>query len=299
MDIPSVRRQTEEVAGANIQNYHRTLGRFLERLTNVGGYLRNIDAHPTNENRSYFSPLENKLALSILAFCFSTEDGISKVREKDLIRLYGHEGMGHSLNEVITISSSLPKFLKIDSELTISSEESLAQFYERRLLEDLKQNPDIQKKLGIKHKFEEIYQEVKDAEQIEKYLSKLYHYTIAVLADKNFGPLSDNNAIKKRIEFLDELSLNKGYARDFVLKNKYNIDEEGNLASGLVAELRYCTDPVSKARKEFSSRGINYRGDGRGIIDTTLLTGFWTPKGLVQRARFVAREYSEKDKEEK
>lgn len=294
MDIPSVRRQTEEVAAAHIQNYHKILGSFLERLTNVGAYLREVDACPTIQERSSFSPLENRLALSILAFCFSTEEGISKIREKDLIRLYGHEGMGHSLNKVITLSSSLPEFLKIDSDLTISSEESIAQFYEERLLEDLKQNPEIQEKLGIKHKFQEIYQEVKDAEQVEKYLFKLYHYAIVVLADKSFGPLDDNNAIRRRIEFLDELSLNRGYTREFVLKNKDNVDEEGNLGSGLVAELRYCTDPVSRAKKEFNLRGIQYRGKERGIMDETFLTGFWTPSGLVQRARFVAEVYSRK-----
>src|SRR4030042_3290313 len=122
MDIPSIRRQTEEVAAAHIQNYHKILGGFLETLTKVGMYLRDIDVKPTTEERSYFSHLENRLALSVLAFCFSTEEGISKIREKDLVRLYGHEGMGHSLNRIITLSSSLPEFLKIDSDLTISSE---------------------------------------------------------------------------------------------------------------------------------------------------------------------------------
>jgi len=112
------------------------------------------------------------------------------------------------------------------------------------------------------------------------------------LADKSFGPLNDRNGIKTRIEVLDELSLNKGYTRDFVLKNKGNVDEEGNLNSGLVAELRYSTDPVLKARKEFSSRGIRYSGVERGLIDETLLNGFWTPRGLIQRAEFVAENYS-------
>lgn len=292
MDIPSIRRQTEEVAATHIQNYHKILGSFLETLTNVGTYLRTIDAQPTIGARSYFSPLEKTLALSILRICYSTEKGISKIREKDLIRLYGHEGMGHSLNRVITLESSLPKFLKIDSDLILSSEESLAQFYEKRLLEDLRHTPEVQRELEIEHKFGEIYQEVIDAEQIDKYLEKLYYYTLVVMADKTLGALDDRESVRRRIEILDEVSLNKGYARDFVIQNKDNLDEDGNLASGLVAELRYCTEPVLRAMKEFDSRGVEYLGQERGLIDTTLLTGFWTPQGLIRRAEFVSENYA-------
>ena len=56
--------------------------------------------------------------------------------------------------------------------------------------------------------------------------------------------------------------------------------------------MRYSTDPVLRARKEFSSNGMRYIGNERGIIDATLLTGFWTPKGLIQRARVIAENYS-------
>src|SRR3989338_2199645 len=186
-DIPSVGRQAEEFAGVHIQRYHKTLGKFLESLTNVGEFLRDINAVPTREVRSYFHPLNNNLALSIPAICFSKEDGTLHIRDGELIRLYGHEGMGHALNSVVTRSNGLPHFLTQNSALTVSTAESVAQFYENVLLEDLKNSPETQRALGIEHKFSEIYQEAKDTEQLKEYHKRLFQHGIAVLGDKSLG----------------------------------------------------------------------------------------------------------------
>ena len=64
-DIPSVRRQAEEFAGVHIQKYHKTLGKFLQGLTEVGVFLRDINAVPTTQERSYFDCLRNNLAFTI------------------------------------------------------------------------------------------------------------------------------------------------------------------------------------------------------------------------------------------
>lgn len=290
-DVPRVRRETEEVAGAQIHKYHKVLGRFLEELSKVGGYLRDIEAEPTTRDRSYFSPLDGLLAISIPSICFSGDQGVIQFRDRELIRLFGHEGMGHSLNQVITKSSSLPDFLKVDSTLTVASEESVSQFYEDRILEDLKKSPDTQKKLGIQHRFKEIYQEAKDTEQLDEYWRHIAHYAVTVLADKSFGPLNDPAAITRRLAVLDRVTINPGEGRGFLIGNKENGDEEGNLNVGLIAELRYCARPVTRALRQFNDKGVRYRGKGRNLIDTTLLTGFWTPEGLVERAKFVAENY--------
>jgi len=297
LDIPRIRRETEEVTGSHIYRYHKVLGRFLEELSNVGGYLRDIEAAPTTKDRSYFSPLDNLLALSIPEICFSGNQGVLQFSDRKLIRLYGHEGMGHSLNKVITKTSSLPDFLKIDSALTVASEESLAQFYEDRVLEDLKKAPETQKKLGIEHRFKEIYQEAKDTEQLDNYINYIAHYAITVLADKSFGPLNDSAAIKRRLAVLDKVTINLGEARGFLINhsNRENSDEDGNLNVCLVSELRYCAKPVVRAFKQFNSKGLRYQGKGRSLIDTTLLSGFWTPQGLVERAKFVAANYKSGD----
>jgi len=83
-DIPSIRRQADEFAAVHIQRYHRRLGKLLEDLTNVGEFLRDINAVPTTEGRSYFNTLTNTLAIGIPAICYTTEDGSLHIREREL-----------------------------------------------------------------------------------------------------------------------------------------------------------------------------------------------------------------------
>ena len=202
LDIPNVRRQSEEFAAVNVDRYHNIFGKFLESLTKVGGFLRDIKATVTTENRSYFSTLDRTLAIGLPAICFSKEDGTLDVKERELIRLYGHEGMGHALNQVVTQAGGLPYFSTRDSELTLSTEESVAQFYEDVLLEDLKRSPETQNKLGIEHKFKDIYQEAKDTEQLKDYKRRLDHYGISVIADKSLGKSEDPETVRKKINIL-------------------------------------------------------------------------------------------------
>ena len=288
-DIPSVRRQAEEFAGVHIQRYHKTLGRFLKGLTKVGEYLRDINAVPTNKPRSYFNQLNNNLGLRISAICFSKEDGTLHIREKELIRLYGHEGMGHALNFAVTRSNDLPYFLTKDSSFTIATAESVAQFYERVLMEDLKKSPETQRKLGIEHKFPDIYQETKDSEQLEGYKRKIFQYGIVVLGDKSSGNPNDPEVLRKKTNMLYEVAIDRSSVAGWVQKNRYtSFDSEGNLRPSLVAELKYCAQPVDRALEEFSRKGINYDEKGRNVIDSTFLKGLWTPIGFVDNARLRA-----------
>jgi len=289
-DIPSVRRQVEEFAGAHIQRYHKTLGKFLQGLTKVGEYLRDINAFPTTEARSYFNSLNNNLVLGISAICFSKEDGTLHVREKELIRLYGHEGMGHALNFAVTRSNGLPYFLTKDSALTEATVESVAQFYERVLMEDLKKSPGTQKQLGIEHKFADIYQETKDAEQLEAYKRRIFQYGIVVLGDKSLGNPNDPEVLRKKMDMLYRVAIDRSGVAVWVQKHRYeSFDSEGNLNPDLVGELRYCAQPVDRALEEFSRRGINYDEKGRNTIDSTFLKGLWTPIGFVNNAKLKAQ----------
>ena len=291
-DIPSVRRQVEEFASINIQKYHKRLGGMIQDLTSVGGFLREIDAVATTNPRSYFNQLTKILAIGISAFCFTTEDGGLQIKERNLISLYGHEGMGHALNKVITRFGDLPYFLKLESQSAVSTMESLAQFYQRIIFEDLKNSVETQKHLGIEHKFEDIYQEEKDISMLEEYKSKLFQYSITVLADKTLGDPLDKKTLMKKIELLNEVTIDPNYSLNFVEQNRFNFDSQGNLNSQLVSELRYCAQPVERAIVEFEKKGITYSGDKRGLIDSTLLNGFWTPVGFVDYAKLVAKKNS-------
>ena len=46
---------------------------------------------------------------------------------------------------------------------------------------------------------------------------------------------------------------------------------------------------MQRALDEFAKQGITYDGNGRSKIDSTLLTGIWTPIGYVDNARLTAQ----------
>lgn len=290
VDIPGVRRQAEEFAAIHIHKYHKILGKLLQDLTRVGEFLRDIDSVPTTVARSYFHSLTNTLAIGIPAICFTTEDGSLQIRERDLITLYGHEGMGHALNQVITQTNSIPYFLKINTHLVVATMESVAQFYQKVIFEDLKNSPQTQKDLGIFHKFEDIYNEAQDISQLSEYNQKLFQYAITVLANKELGQPQDPDTLKKKMEALNEVTLDPTFPLHFIEQNRYNFDSQGNLGLSLVSELRYCAQPVQRALEEFAKQGIRYEGKDRSKIDATLLKGFWTPIGFVDNARLKAQE---------
>lgn len=290
IDIPSVRRQVEEFAGAHIQRYHKTIGKFLQSFTNIGEFLRDINAVPTTE-RSYFNHYSNTLAVNIPSICFSKEDGTLHIRDGEIIRIYGHEGMGHALNFVVTNANGLPYFLTQGSHLATPTAESIAQFYENVLLEDLRKSPEIQKALGIEHKFSDIYREAKDTEQLKDYNQRLFQYSISVLGDKNLGKYDDPEIMKIKTEIISQVAINKSEVNSWIQNHRYNFDSEGNLDTSTIAELRYCARPVSRALNEFGKRGIDYEGKGRDLIDSTFLRGLWTPIGFVDNARLKAEDY--------
>jgi len=291
-DIPEIREKAIKFASVNIDKYHAEFGDFLQNLTNAGSFLKNIKAVPTTADRSYFNSLMNFLALSISKICYTSEDNELHLDEKGIIRLYGHEGMGHALNQSLTNNSDIPYFLKKSDALHTSTKESVAQFYEKQIMEDLKNNKDLQERLGISDKFDKMYNESLLSTRIEEYNRKLFQYAITVLADTSLGHPQDRETVKKKIELLSEVSLSPLYPRDIIENYKYQFDSEGNLNSNVVQELIYCAQPVKRALEEFAKQGIKYEGKERSLIDTTFLTGFWTPVGFVDNARLVAEKNS-------
>jgi len=289
VDVPTVKRKAEKFGSVRIQKYHKILGTLLQDLSRVGESLQNIDAVPTTNDRSYFNPSTMALAIAIPAIVYSSEDGSLHLRERELIKLYGHEGMGHALNHVVTSTTDLPYFLTKASTLTEATMESVAQFYQQVIFDDLKNSPETQKALGIKRIFDEIYQEAKDTTLLEEYNLKLFQYAISVLGDKSLGDHDDPAVVKKKIELLSEVTLEPTYPLHFVEQNRYGFDLQGNLNFQLVSELRYAAQPVQRALQDFERQGIRYDENGRSTIDETFLKGFWTPIGFVDNARVVAK----------
>jgi hypothetical protein len=293
LDVPHIRRQVEEVAQDHVRNYHKKLGNMLQARTGVGSFLRDIDAVATHDARSYFSPAMNMLAIGIPAICYSERDGSLRLKERELIQLYGHEGMGHALNAVLTQLSGLPYLFKQSSTSVSGTAESVAQHFEQQIFEDLKESTKTQEALGIKHLFPEIYQDAHDLRELDAYKQKLFYYAITVLADKTFGDPRDPATIARRIDAIQPLAIYPGYARNIVHNNVTNYDPEGNLSPGLVSELRYCAQPVKHALERFEAANMPY-AEHRSLIDGVLLTGFWTPRGLLDAADVAIREHTTK-----
>ncbi|MDO8658646.1 MAG: hypothetical protein Q7K55_07925 [Candidatus Levybacteria bacterium] len=290
-NIPSFRRQAEEFTGTHIQDYHQKLGRLFSGLTTAGTFLRDIKAVPSSDPRSYFDLKTNMLALAIEAICYMTEDQTLHINERELIRLFGHEGMGHGLNKIITDNSNLPPFLKRNTHSIHATIESIAQFYEKRIFEDLAASPKTQSVLKIESRFPEIYQEEKDTQRIKEYQTKLFYYGIHVLADKTLGDMSDpgskQEAIQKKIETLSEVALFPGFAVSFIENNTQNFDSKGNINFNLATEMRYVSQTAQRVVDKMKEKGIDYDEKGRSRVDFILLSGFWTPTGLLQNAEIV------------
>ncbi len=287
-DIPAINRMAIEFGSLNISLYHLKIGKLLQRLTRIGEYIRDIRAVPTTQERSYFRGLTNTLAVSIPGICYNTEDGSIHLRERELIRIYGHEGMGHALNHLLSKSNGLPYFLTADSLAVRATGESLAQFYQRIIFEDLKGDQKVQQELEIKHTFEEIHQEAMDISLLYDYKLRMFQYGITVLADKTLGKHDDPNVIQEKIKRLSEVSIFPEWPRGFVEGRRNSFDSQGNLDRQIVAELQYCAQPVQRGLEEFAKRGIKYEGEGRSLIDATFLKGYWTPVGFVDNARIAA-----------
>jgi len=114
------------------------------------------------------------------------------------------------------------------------------------------------------------------------------HYAITVLADPNFAnmakPETRDEGVKQRIEALAPVALFPGYAINVVEGNLNNFDSRGNFTPSIMRELVYSARPAQKVVAGMEKRGVNYKGSGRATIDKLLLTGYWTPIGLVENA---------------
>ena len=287
-DQPGVRRQVEEVSLSYVENYHQKLGRMIEKISSVGSFLRNIKATVTTKDRSYFSPMYHALAISIGDICAYSPDRTIHPKSRRLISIYGHEGQGHALHTVMTKNSQLPFFLN-DLSGSFGTAESIAQFYEKIIFDDLLNDTDTQKSLGISHNFKDFYQEEHDTSLISEYSNNQFRYGITVLADKSHGDPKDLVTIRKKIEILSEVGLLPTFATSFVYTHQDRYDPDGNLSSELVRELIYAARPVDRVLDIFTKKGINFSGVGRSLIDETILTGYWTPKGLVEKATVIAK----------
>lgn len=291
LDVDEIRYEANKVAGNQIDNYWNAIKQLVKRYDKED-ILSNLTLKPTNANRSVYNSDFNVVYFAIPLICYALSHNEIKVDKIALIHHFGHEVIGHSLIFNISKNSRLPHFLQSESYITQATIESTGRFYGDMIFHDLEDSPEIQRQLGIEDNFIEIHEEADDVMLKKLYVKMLQLYTIKLLADKTISDTKNQQQAKlKKIAAIKRLSVDKGFAiRNFEKYNPY-CDSQGNPMPSILAELRYCADPVGRVLKIFGDNGIDYEGDGRNIIDQTLLTGFWTPIGLEQWARLVAKEY--------
>ena len=158
---------------------------------------------------------------------------------------------------------------------------------ERIIFEDVKESKKTQKELHIADNFKEIYQEELYTRQIVNFNKSLFHYAILILADKSLGKPDDPDTIRKKIDLISNVALNPSNARNFVERNRYRYDLDGNLDTEITSELRYSSKAVQKALDIFRNNSFDYKRQvDRSRIDLMFLTGYFTPTGFVKEAEF-------------
>ncbi len=293
MDMLDVNRKVKAAAEKAVDRYHKALGGMVKGTTQVGEMFNSIKAVPSTSkgsDRSYFIENGNRMemALAIPAFLYLDGDGNIGVNKLKLISHWGHEGMGHGLNKAVTRYSDIPKLLKIDTASIDSTKESVAQFYEGQIFEDLNNSPETQGKLGIKREFGQIYTENKDLSRLRGYLNKVHQYAALLLAETTPGqPKKEGEQTLN--EKLAEVSFDEAMPSAVLEMYRGAYDINGRLKPSILQVLTYVPACVDRAMAEFGKNDLNYT-DNRDLIDETLLTGRWSPETYVINAKFAAEE---------
>ena len=104
---------------------------------------------------------------------------------------------------------------------------------------------------------------------------------------RQFGKIGNLKTLRTKKEILREVALNPSDATAFVEHHRHFYDIDGNLFKSELDELRYAAQPVAHVIDMLHAQDIEYDGPERAKIDELFLQGFWTPTGLIQKAKLV------------
>ncbi|MBI5065877.1 hypothetical protein HZA97_06580 [Candidatus Woesearchaeota archaeon] len=290
VDIPELAERAKKFAHQKINKYAFTIAELLDSVSKTGDLLRKLKVHPTTEERSYINYTFKRVGISIKDITEETEDGELILKEERLITLLGHECMGHGMNFVLSQDKNLPFVLRDDLASSLPTMESIAQHYANLIFEDLKNHCEVQEKLGLTERFEQIYKKHKEEELLIEFKNKRYYHALTILADKTLNT-------QQKIEKINQLSITEGRSVDpffglqVVMNHKNSYDDQGNLQLGVLRELIYCARPVKKSLEMISAQlGQDYYAQNRQEVDKMFLTGFYTSEGFVEKTQEFIRE---------
>lgn len=270
------RLQAEELVGGALNSIAKVLEDFFPNRPGVKQFLDQYQLTPDfNEERSYLNWISRVVGVPISQVAYMREGKIFLIPE-ELLRIVFHEGLGHGCHYIISQTAHhLPLFLRTDTGPDIrASSESVAQYFEKQFFDYLLNHPEAAQNLPFEEPFRKIYQRYKDRELLQEYWECLNHFAILTLAQSR--PENSQEQLARISRYSLDLSWPAGFINDCT--NDWD-KTTGRLSPRLVAELRYCANPVRRILTEVAPEKL-------GQAEELILTGFWTPVGLEQWVRF-------------
>lgn len=284
---PSLVRKAEALLEEEGKKYHDVLGDLGEKLSS--GFKNSVSIETTSEVRSQYHHGLHRVAFSIPTTTYFDRLGNVRLNLQEIVRIYAHEGLGHALNHYMSQKAEIPEFLKINSTLSEATQEAIALFMEQVVFDELRQSPELQRRLNIEDVFEDVYGKFKLSSRVRNYHAKTERYAIGVVADNSHGEPYDEKVVRKKIQLVREVALNPAYAEAAVINHTRSLSSSRRLPTELLKELMYCVPAVERALKEFKAVGTSYEGKDKEKINRIMLTGLWSPEGFVENARLAAQ----------
>lgn len=249
------------------------LKKYFNNFTGIQEFFNNYKVYADCiRNRSATYKVSKIVTISVEHMVYM-KDNVMKLDFQEFLRVYCHEVLGHGLNFAQTATTDLPFFIKDSLWLpfSITTRESVAQYFQDWFFYEVMDNSEVFKFLNAIEPFENIYTRYIDTEILGKYWTKLSRVAIWILAK------SKMNDHLKQIEEISKYAISPKYATKFVnrYRNHWNRATELLLPED-VMELKYAVDPVAK---------VIGLGDKKKI-EKLILTGMWTPDGLVDWVKF-------------
>lgn len=264
-----LRTQAENLIQEFIQKYTPLVKKVFKDIPEFDTFLANYHIlTDTSTNRSVSNRFGKVMLISVSATTY-IQDGILKVNPELLLSTLNHEVVGHGLNYSITEHSNLPEFIKTgSSEITASTRESLAEYMESYIFEELKLISNITQELSLNESFEQIYTRYSDSRLMDTYWKKLSRYAILTASKLT---KNDTQDILKQIS---DVSIDSGYANRFIsrIRNEWH-PHSNTLLPSVISELKYCANPVKRVVSESTTIPK---------LSKHMFTGFWTPTGYQQ-----------------
>ena len=271
MGSSELKSQAETLVLNALISLKSVLRNHFLKLPGVSDFLDNYHiVIDSIETRAYTNWIANVMAITSIGCTRMFHKSVYLVPEK-LLAQFGHEGLGHSANHAITASSSFPYFIKSAfTNVNSSTKESVAQYFEQKIFDILKDNPTATSELKLDESFETIYKRYQDALILQQYWKHLGLYATLTLARSRAGEE------QKQHQEISKYSIEPRWPSGFINRNRNNWDKlTGRLLPRVTKELIYAADPVGRIMKSTPDKP-------RTDVERFILTGLWTPAGLEQ-----------------